>query len=155
MPNSNLDKNNFSFTGTYDITKKIKTTSFANFIRTNTKGRNTTGYSGNILSSFRQWYQVNVDILDQKAAFKKLGTNATWNMNAPDDLTPAYWDNPTGTAIKTTKQTVGTVLLVIQKIDWEATNFMTITARAAIDYYAYIRKKEEPSDLLLRHSALG
>ncbi len=141
MPNSNLDKNNFSFTGTYDITKKIKTTSFANFIRTNTKGRNTTGYSGNILSSFRQWYQVNVDILDQKAAFKKLGTNATWNMNAPDDLTPAYWDNPYWDRYKNYETDSRNRFVGYTKIDWEATNFMTITARAAIDYYAYIQEE--------------
>ena len=115
MPNSDLDKNNFSFTGTYDITDKIKVTSFANFIKTETTGRNNTGYSGNILSSFRQWYETNVDILDQKAAFEQLGTNATWNMNAPDDLSPAYWDNPYWKDIKTISLTVETVLLVIPK----------------------------------------
>ena len=141
MPNSTLDKNNFSFTGTYDITDKIKVTSFANYINTDTKGRNTTGYSGNMLSSFRQWWEVNVDILDQKAAFEQLGTNATWNMNSPDDLAPAYWDNPYWTRYKNYQTDSRSRFIGYTKIDWEATDFMTLTARAAIDRYNYIQEE--------------
>jgi len=141
MPNSNLDKNNFSFTGSYGITDKIKVSSFANYIHTKTKGRNSTGYSGNILSSFRQWYQVNVDILDQKNAFEKLGTNATWNMNAPDDLAPAYWDNPYWQRYKN-YQTDGRDRLVgYTKIDWIVNNILTITGRAAVDHYTYTQEE--------------
>ncbi len=141
MPNSSLDKNNFSFTGTYDITDKIKVTSFANYIHTKTKGRNSTGYSGNILSSFRQWYQVNVDILDQKAAFEKLGTNATWNMNSPDDLNPAYWDNPYWDRYKNYESDSRDRIVGYTKVDWKATDFITITGRAAIDHYTYIQEE--------------
>jgi len=141
MPNSELDKNNFSFTGTYDITDKMQITSFANYINTETLGRNTTGYSGNILSSFRQWWQVNVDVLDQKSAYELLGTNATWNMNAPDDLTPAYWDNPYWDRYQNYQTDSRNRFIGYTKVDWKATNFMTITARAAVDSYSYIQEE--------------
>lgn len=141
MPNSKLDKNNFSLTGTYDITNKVKVTTFANYISTQTKGRNNTGYSGNILSSFRQWWQVNVDILDQKDAFDLLGTNATWNMNSPDDLRPAYWDNPYWVRYKNYQTDGRNRFLGYTKIDWTVTDFMTLTARAAVDNYSYIQEE--------------
>ncbi len=155
MPNSTLDKNNFSFTGTYDITDKIKVTSFANYIKTETKGRNNTGYSGNILSSFRQWYQTNVDILDQKAAFEKLGTNATWNMNAPSDLAPAYWDNPYWERYKNYETDGRNRFIGYTKVDWKATDFMTITARAAIDYYSYIQEERRAVGSITETIGLG
>ena len=141
MPNSDLDKNNFSFTGTYDITNKIKVTSFANYISTKTKGRNTTGYSGNILSSFRQWYQVNVDILDQKRAFDLLGTNATWNQNAPDDISPAYWDNPYWDRYKNYETDERNRFIGYTKLDWTVNSFMTVTARVAVDNYSYMQEE--------------
>lgn len=141
MPNSHLDKNNFSLTGTYEITKKIKVTSFANYVNTKTKGRNSTGYSGNILSSFRQWWEMNVDVVDLKNAYDKLGTNATWNVNSPDDLTPAYWDNPYWDRYRNYETDGRDRFIGYAKVDWEATNFMTITARAAIDNYSYIQEE--------------
>ena len=46
------------------------------------------------MSSFRQWYQTNVDMLDLKSAFDRTGKNITWNWADPSDLKPIYWDNP-------------------------------------------------------------
>ncbi|MFA5326424.1 MAG: SusC/RagA family TonB-linked outer membrane protein [Prolixibacteraceae bacterium] len=155
MPNSNLDKNNFSFTGSYDLTDKIKVSSFANYIKTETKGRNNTGYSGNILSSFRQWYQTNVDVLDQKAAFEQLGTNATWNMNAPDDLSPAYWDNPYWERYKNYQTDSRDRFIGYTKVDWKATDFMTITARVAIDHYTYIQEERRAIGSITETIGLG
>ena len=155
MPNSNMDKNNFSFTGTYDVTDKIKVTSFANYIKTETTGRNNTGYSGNILSSFRQWYETNVDILDQKAAFEQLGTNATWNMNAPDNLSPAYWDNPYWERYKNYETDGRNRFIGYTKVDWKATSFLTLTARAAIDYYSYIQEERRAVGSITETIGLG
>jgi TonB-linked SusC/RagA family outer membrane protein len=155
MPNSTLDKNNFSFTGSYDVTDKIKVSSFANYINTETKGRNSTGYGGNILSSFRQWWQVNIDVLEQKAAFEQLGTNATWNMNAPDDLAPAYWDNPYWTRYKNYQNDSRDRLIGYAKVDWEATDFLTFTGRAAIDHYTYIQEERRAVGSIAEEFGVG
>ena len=48
------------------------------------------------MTNFRQWWQVNVDVLDQKTLYFNERENATWNMKAGDPytVTPNFWDNP-------------------------------------------------------------
>ena len=141
MPNSKLNKNNFNLTGTYDIMKNLKVTTNVSYINTSATGRNSTGYSGNILSSFRQWWQVNVDILEQKDAFDLLGTNATWNMNGPTDLAPAYWDNYYWQRYKNYETDVRNRVLGYTQLDWKANDFLSFTARASVDNYSYIQEE--------------
>jgi len=141
MPNSSLDKNNFSFAGSYEIMPKIKISSFANYIKTETTGRNITGYSGNLISGFRQWWQVNVDVLEQKRAYKQLGTNATWNMNGPTDLDPAYWNNPYWQRYKNYETDERNRFIGYAKLDWEVADFLTVTGRVSVDYYSWIQEE--------------
>jgi TonB-linked SusC/RagA family outer membrane protein len=94
LPNSSIQKNSFAFSGTQDFSKKLTATTSINFVRQDAKGRYSNGYSDNIMSSFRQWYQTNVDILDLKSAFDRTGQNITWNWADPSNLKPIYWDNP-------------------------------------------------------------
>src|SRR5690554_3241508 len=54
MPNSQIDKHNFSFSGTYDVSEKLTVSGFANYIQTSAIGRNSTGYDDNIISMFKQ-----------------------------------------------------------------------------------------------------
>lgn len=141
LPNSLLKKNNISFNATHKLTDKIKFTSFANFIYTDTKGRNETGYSGNIMSSFRQWWQVNVDILEQKEAYELLKYNVTWNPADPDDMKPIYWNNFYFQRYKNYETDKKARFIGYSQVDWDLTNFLTITGRAAIDYY-YLLQEE-------------
>jgi TonB-linked SusC/RagA family outer membrane protein len=94
LPNSSIQKNSFAFSGTNNFTNKLTATTSINFTRQDAKGRYSNGYSDNIMTSFRQWYQTNVDILDLKSTFDRTGKNITWNWSDPSDLKPIYWDNP-------------------------------------------------------------
>lgn len=141
LPNSQLNKNNVSLAGTYNITDNIKVTSYANFINTATVGRNSTGYSGNIMSSFRQWWETNVDVKEQQAAYDLLGTNATWNMNSPDDPTPIYWDNFYWQRYQNYQSDNRNRLLGYTQVDWDVTDFMSLTARAAVDNYSFLQEE--------------
>ena len=94
LPNSSIQKNSFAFSGTQDFSKKLTATTSINFVRQDAKGRYGNGYSDNIMGSFRQWYQTNVDMLDLKSAFDRTGKNITWNWADPSDLKPIYWNNP-------------------------------------------------------------
>jgi TonB-linked SusC/RagA family outer membrane protein len=94
LPNSSIQKNSFAFSGTQDFSKKLTATTSLNFVRQDAKGRYSNGYTDNIMSSFRQWYQTNVDILDLRDAFDRTGKNISWNWADPSDLKPIYWDNP-------------------------------------------------------------
>ena len=94
MPNSSIQKNSFAFSGTQDFSKKLTATTSINFTRQDAKGRYGNGYSDNIMGSFRQWYQTNVDMLDLRDAFDRTGKNITWNWADPSEIKPIYWNNP-------------------------------------------------------------
>jgi len=133
MPNSHLAKNNAIFTGTQKITDKLKITTQANYINTQGLGRPSTGYSDNIMSSFRQWYQVNVDMGMQKDLYMQTGKNITWNPNAYDNTTPAYWDNPYWVRYQNYETDGRSRLVGYVQLDWDITSDLKAMARYAIE----------------------
>ncbi|UQB67244.1 SusC/RagA family TonB-linked outer membrane protein [Epilithonimonas zeae] len=94
LPNSELKKNTISTKFNYDLTDKLRASVYSSLTLQNTKGRNETGYSDNTMSAFRQWWNVNTDIIEQRDAYFRTKKNITWNWHAPDDIRPYYWDNP-------------------------------------------------------------
>ncbi len=95
LPNSNVTKNLVNLGGTLNITSNFSTGGAVNFSNIVGKGRYGTGYDDkNMMTNFRQWWQVNVDIKDQKDAYFRNKNNVTWNWADPTDLVPIYWDNP-------------------------------------------------------------
>jgi antitoxin component YwqK of YwqJK toxin-antitoxin module len=128
MPNSRLKRNNFDFNGTYNIFKNLKISASATYVNTQGKGRNSTGYSDNILSSFRQWFQVDTDVKMLKDLFEKTNRNVTWNFKGYDaegvfDPTPNYWDNPYWIRYKNFETDERNRILGFTQIDWTATNW--------------------------------
>ncbi len=95
LPNSHVKKNLVNFAGTYNLTSKLTAGATVNFSNIEGKGRFGTGYDDkNLMTNFRQWWEVNVDIKDQKAAYFRTRRNITWNWKDPDNLVPNFWDNP-------------------------------------------------------------
>ncbi|SFS44641.1 SusC/RagA family TonB-linked outer membrane protein [Mucilaginibacter polytrichastri] len=96
LPNSNILKNAVNFGGTYNVTPKLTVGANIDYTRTDGLGRYGTGYtSDNLMTNFRQWWQVNTDIKQLKDAYYATGEkNATWNLSDFNDPTAIYWDNP-------------------------------------------------------------
>lgn len=94
MPGAELRKNTLSTKIDYNFTDKLSTTVYSTLTLQDAKGRNATGYSDNIMSNFRQWWNVDSDLNALKNAYESSRQNISWNRNAPDDATPAYWNNP-------------------------------------------------------------
>lgn len=95
MPNSELRKNTISAKFNHDFTDKLHASVFTTLTLQDTKGRNETGYSDNILSGFRQWWQTNVDVLALRDAYANNGnSNVSWNRTSPSNGTPQFWNNP-------------------------------------------------------------
>lgn len=93
LPNSTIDKDQFNFNGTYDATDRLTVSASANYTRTVGMGRYGTGYNGrNPNQQFRQWWQTNVDVKEQEAAYWRNRQNITWNWNAANSG-PIYSDN--------------------------------------------------------------
>jgi len=147
LPNSLLTKNNISVNASHNITDKIKITTFANFINTSTKGRNETGYAGNIITSFRQWWQVNVDILELKDAYEayealgRKNKNITWNPADPNEMNPIYWNNFYFQRYNNYETDQKNRFIGYTQLDWDLTKFLTITGRAAVDYYHLLQEE--------------
>ncbi|MCO6462401.1 MAG: SusC/RagA family TonB-linked outer membrane protein [Saprospiraceae bacterium] len=95
MPNSKLYKNMFNLGGSIEPNSKFKVSTSLNFTNEAATGRYGVGYGNrNVNTSFRQWYQTNVDILDLKEAYELAEQNATWNWAGVGENSPIYWDNP-------------------------------------------------------------
>lgn len=95
LPNSSITKNLLTLGATYNITERLTAGVSVNFSNINGKGRYGTGYDDkNVMTSFRQWWQTNVDVKELKDAYFRSRKNVTWNWADPDNLVPIYWDNP-------------------------------------------------------------
>lgn len=94
LPNSKVTKNLINLAGTYNITDKLVAGAALDFSNIDGKGRYGTGYDDkNMMTNFRQWWEMNVDVKEQKDAYFRTRQNVTWNWADPSDLVPIYWDN--------------------------------------------------------------
>ncbi|MEZ5069853.1 MAG: SusC/RagA family TonB-linked outer membrane protein [Bacteroidales bacterium] len=140
-PNSSLKRNNFTFNGSHQILPSLKVSTSASFIDSKGKGRNSTGYSGNIMSMFRQWYQVNVDVQQQRELYEATGENLSWNPNAWNDLTPIFWDNPYWTVYENFPTDQRTRMIGYFQADWEITDFLSLMGRVSADTYNEVQEE--------------
>jgi len=141
MPNSSLKKNNFSFNAAYDFTDKFTVSAAASYINTQGKGRNSTGYSQNIMSMYRQWWQVNVDINEQTDIYDATGRNVTWNRSGTNNAFPIYWDNASWQRYENyetdgRERLFGNIMLNYELADW-----VSIMGRVSIDTYSEIQEE--------------
>ena len=143
MPDSHLGKNNVIFNGSHKITDNLTITTSANYINTAGKGRPSTGYNDNIMSSFRQWYEVNVDMGMQKKMFELTGKNATWNRNAWDDGTAAYWDNPYWLRANNYETDGRNRLIGYAQLDWKITSDLKAMGRYSMDTYNELQEERK------------
>lgn len=143
LPNSNLTKNNVIFSGSHKIYDNLKVSSSANFVNTKGKGRPSTGYSDNIMSSFRQWYQVNTDLGAQKDMYDKTKRNITWNPAAYDNTAPAYWDNPYWVRGENYETDARNRFIGYAQLDWDITSDLKAMGRYSIDNYTELQEERK------------
>lgn len=138
LPNSKLDKNNFGITGTMDLTDKVKVSGSANYVNTQATGRNSTGYSGNIMTMYRQWWQTNVDVQRLEDAYDQTGRNVTWNPISPSNPTPLFWDNPYWQRYENFTTDERNRVYGYLSASWELTDWAALEARASLDQYNFL-----------------
>ncbi|MFD1096821.1 SusC/RagA family TonB-linked outer membrane protein [Salegentibacter chungangensis] len=144
LPNSNLNKNTFNFNGTIKINDRFNAGSSGNFVVQRTTGRNSTGYSDNLMSQFRQWWQVNVDMEEQRRIFDETGKNYSWNHEGAlqgSELQPHYWDNPYWTRYKNFQSDNRTRFYGNLYGTYSVTDWLDVTAKAAVDTYKELREE--------------
>lgn len=135
LPNSKLDKDLFNFSASYDVSDRLTIGASANYSLVKGIGRYGTGYSGNNPNQqFRQWWQVNTDIKQQKEAFFRNGLNVSWNWA---DLTgtgrPIYSDNPYWTRYKNYANDTRDHYFGYATASYKITDWMEAIGRIAFD----------------------
>ncbi|NDP23080.1 MAG: SusC/RagA family TonB-linked outer membrane protein [Paludibacter sp.] len=135
LPNSSLKRNIINGNFSKDLSDKLTARAFFTFTDQNTVGRNSLGYGDNFVGGFRQWWQTNVDIKEQKQEYFRNRENITWNMNNPSggDLTPSYWNNPYWDRYENFESDVRRRILTGVNLSYDVTDNFNLLARATID----------------------
>ncbi|MFN4028003.1 MAG: SusC/RagA family TonB-linked outer membrane protein [Flavobacterium sp.] len=142
MPNSEIKRNTITFAGSQNLTDKLTASVDFSYTNNKGKGRNGTGYDGNNpMQAFRQWFQTNVDIKQQKDAFFSTGENITWNVNSASDLTPIYTDNVYWVLYKNYQSDSRDRYTGNFKLDQKINNWLSLMGRFAFDSYSEIREE--------------
>jgi TonB-linked SusC/RagA family outer membrane protein len=96
LPNSELDRTNIGINASTQLTDKLTLGTSVNFVDIAGLGRPSFGYVGqfNVVNSFNQWFQRQLD-MDRLRDYKNPdGTFRSWNIRSPTNLRPLYWDSP-------------------------------------------------------------
>ena len=143
MPNSNLIKNNILFNGTWNVNDKLTASGSANYITENATGRNSTGYNDNIMTSFRQWCEMNVDMKEQQSMYNLTGKNTTWNYADPTSPStgPIYWDNYYWTRYQNYESDGRNRIIGNMSLDYKVAKWVDIFGRISEDSYNAIQEE--------------
>ena len=144
LPNSEVNKNLVNFGATYNITEKLiagATIDFSNIVG---KGRYGTGYDDkNLMTNFRQWWQVNVDIKEQEDAYFRNRENVTWNWTDPTILVPIYWDNPYFTRYENFETDNRNRYFGNVNLNYKVTDWLNIMGRISLDSYDEVQEERQ------------
>ncbi|HEX5152031.1 MAG TPA: SusC/RagA family TonB-linked outer membrane protein [Parafilimonas sp.] len=136
MPNSSVTKDIFNFGGELKLTEKLTATANLDMSRVKGLGRYGTGYdSKNLMGTFRQWFQVNVDMQEQKDAYFRNRQNITWNWADPTDLVPIYWDNPYWTRYENYENDSRYRYFGYATLNYKIADWVNILGRVSLDHY--------------------
>ncbi len=101
LPNSSLKRNTLNFSGSYKLSSKFTAEANITYVNNRNVGRYGTGYdSRNVMQSFGQWFETNVDFDKLKDYITPDGRQRGWNYVYYDDLRPYFFDNPYWTRYK-------------------------------------------------------
>ncbi len=142
VPNSQVVRDNADFSGSYNLNDKLTATANASYIRTKGKGRYGTGYDGlNVMQSFKQWFEVNVDIQDQKDAYFQTRKNLSWNASEPTDpsLNPIFFDNPYWVRYENFENDERNRVFGNFALDYKLTDWLSVFGRVTLDTYSEVQ----------------
>src|SRR5436190_9030684 len=144
LPNSSVDKNLVNFGGTFNVTDKLTAGANIDFSNIVGKGRYGTGYDDkNMMTNFRQWWEMNVDIKEQKDAYFRNKKNVTWNWADPTDLTPIYWDNVYFSRYENYESDNRNRYFGNINLNYRATNWLNILGRISLDSYDELEEERQ------------
>jgi TonB-linked SusC/RagA family outer membrane protein len=147
LPNSDLNRNNLGFNGTYKVNDAITAIASANYSYNRATGRPGTGFSGaNPTEVFSMYSQRQLEIDKLKYYQFPDGSQVSWNRKAFDDPTPASATSPYWTAYKgyesdNRSRLFGLAGFEIKPVDW-----INISAKIFMDQFTTLQEERTPKD---------
>lgn len=142
LPNSDIKRNVLSFSGSHKLTEKLTASALINYTKTDGRGRYGTGYSAqNVMQQFRQWFQVNVDVQQQRDAYLSTRENLTWNPNSPSNLRPIYSDNPYWTFFENYSTDTRNRYFGNAALEYEINDWLSVLGRFSFDTYSELQEE--------------
>ena len=142
LPNSSLKKNTIGFGGSTQLNDNFSASVSANYVKNEAVGRNTTGYNDNEMTSFRQWWQTNVSLVDQKKIYDQTKANYTWNPNDVfEPLSPIYWNNPYFQRNQSYSSDQRDRFYGNAALTYKINDIFNVVGRASIDQYATLQEE--------------
>ncbi|MCW3092059.1 MAG: TonB-dependent Receptor Plug Domain protein [Ferruginibacter sp.] len=149
LPNSRIDKDLLNFSTTYKLTDNITAGAAANYSRIRGKGRFGTGYDGanalNLMTNFRQWWAVNVDLKELKDEYFRNHQNITWNPHSPTtgELQPEFWDNPYFTRYQSFETDSRDRIFGNVYVNYKPLSWLNLLGRVSIDHYSELEQERK------------
>lgn len=142
LPNSSIARHTFDLTGTLDLSEKLHAVGKATYTKNAGRGRFGSGYDAeNIMTNFRQWWGVNVDLKEQEQAYKQTGQNITWNPSSTTNTSAKYWDNPYFTRYENYNTDERNRLFGYASLTYNMTDWLDVMGRVSVDTYDQIREE--------------
>ncbi|HEY9185430.1 MAG TPA: SusC/RagA family TonB-linked outer membrane protein [Salegentibacter sp.] len=142
LPNATMKRNTLKFSGGHDFTDDFSVGTNVTYIKSDGKGRYGTGYdSANPMQQFRQWWQTNVDLYEQRDAYFQTGENITWNPNSPTNLSPIYSDNPYFTRYENYQTDTRNRYIGNINLDYQINDIFSVLGRFSFDTYDEIQEE--------------
>lgn len=149
IPNSQIIKNSVDFAATYNINKRLTAGASINFYNTNGKGRPGTGYDGaagrNVMTNFREWWEVNNDVQALKAAYDRTGKNVSWNYADPlnGKFNPIFWDNPYYVRFQNFESDTRNRYIGNTNLNYKVTDWLNVLGRVSLDSYTELDEERK------------
>ncbi|MGN6211522.1 SusC/RagA family TonB-linked outer membrane protein [Parafilimonas sp.] len=136
LPNSRVTKDGLNLGGDLKLTDKLTASANIDYSRVKGLGRYGTGYdSKNLMTTFRQWFQVNNDLQELKQAYFRNRQNITWNWADPTDLTPIYWDNPYWVRYENYENDSRSRYFGYASLNYKPAEWVNILGRVSLDHF--------------------
>lgn len=142
MPNSRIEKDMINFGAGFNLTERLNMFASVNYTATDGLGRYGTGYDAeNLMTNFRQWWPVVVDVQEQRAAYERTRQNTTWNWVDPTVTAPIYWDNPYWTRFENYSNDHRNRYFGYAGLTYKLTKWLNVTGRISLDQYDEIQEE--------------
>ncbi|MBW8685738.1 SusC/RagA family TonB-linked outer membrane protein [Chitinophaga rhizophila] len=150
LPNADLNRNNLSFNGGYEVAPGLKGVASINYSATSANARPGTGFTGpNPALQFTMYGQRQLDMERQKQYQYADGSQITWNRKSWNDPAVAssngpYWNRYMDYETDSRNRLFGNAGL-----DWDVSKWLSISGRVFMDDYNTLEEERSAKDYLI------